>query len=355
MTTQKGRRERSGRRGDATSLRRARLSGNAAFLEGIDPSSRASISDHGRGQRTRALRCGAVLPLCSGPPGAGDVALAERTKRRWRAGRHGQGLVVLHHALLAYPGWDPWTEVTGIADRSFTYHPDQTLRVDVADGDHPITAGLASWEVTDETYIMEAPDADSHLLLTTTHPQSMAALAWTRAYHDARTFCCALGHDKKVYNDPAFVQSSSAAFTGAGACSPLPWLRSRSVRKGSHQCTDDRVERMEHSAAQAVDRIGLYEGFWSDTQQVWTSRGTFVRGNTSETTLALTSRSSGRSISPRISTRYPRWSRRRRRRSSRATATAPCCAATSCMTRPLSMWTLWSRIGAAGRSTSSRG
>jgi len=175
-------------------------------LEGIDPYVQ-SIDDLIMDAGNVRVLYDAVLfyHFVPGPPGAGDVALAERTQEALEElGDTGQGLVVLHHALLAYPGWDPWTEVTGIADRSFTYHPDQTLRVDVADGDHPITAGLASWEVTDETYIMEAPDADSHLLLTTTHPQSMAALAWTRAYHDARTFCCALGHDNKVYNDPGF-------------------------------------------------------------------------------------------------------------------------------------------------------
>lgn len=39
-------------------------------------------------------------------------------------GKPHQGLVVLHHALLAYPDNTIWSDMVGIADRRFGYHPD---------------------------------------------------------------------------------------------------------------------------------------------------------------------------------------------------------------------------------------
>jgi len=119
-------------------------------------------------------------------------------------GDTGQGIVVLHHALLAHPDWEIWSEVCGVSDRHFTYHEGQSLRVEVADAEHPITAGLEPWEMVDETYAMAEPDADSHILLATQHPDSMRALAWTRRFRDARVLCCALGHDSRAYRDPRF-------------------------------------------------------------------------------------------------------------------------------------------------------
>ena len=138
-------------------------------------------------------------------PGTGEHPLTERTRDALEElGDTGQGIVILHHALLAYPGWDTWSTLCGIGDRRFTYHEGQSLRVEVADPDHPITAGLASWDMVDETYVLPEPDPESHILLTTQHPQSIRALAWTRYYRDARVFCCALGHDVRAYNDPNF-------------------------------------------------------------------------------------------------------------------------------------------------------
>ena len=138
-------------------------------------------------------------------PDAGDDARGQETREALEVfGDTGQGIVILHHGLLAYPGWETWSALCGIGDRRFTYHEGQTLRVEVADRDHPITAGLDAWEMVDETYVMAEPDPDSHILLTTQHPQSMRALAWTRQFRDARVFCCALGHDSKAYADPSF-------------------------------------------------------------------------------------------------------------------------------------------------------
>lgn len=136
-------------------------------------------------------------------PGMGEDTRGQQTRDAVEMlGDTGQGIVVLHHALLAYPAWDTWSEVCGLRDRRFSYHPDQELRVDIADLTHPITAGLEPWDMVDETYVMSPPDPDCHILLTTQHPLSMTALAWTRQFRDARVFCCALGHDSRAFGNP---------------------------------------------------------------------------------------------------------------------------------------------------------
>lgn len=75
----------------------------------------------------------------------------------------GQGVVVLHHALSAWPGWEGWAEAIG---GRFLYLPGQLRgeqwpdsgyrmarhRIEVVEGDHPVCAGIESFEVDDELY-----------------------------------------------------------------------------------------------------------------------------------------------------------------------------------------------------------
>lgn len=91
-----------------------------------------------------------------------------------------------------------------IRDRSFGHHPEQTLRVEIASPEHPITRGMNAWEMADETYMMEEPGADSEILLTADHPSSMRAIAWARMYRHARIFCFQSGHDNLTWANPGF-------------------------------------------------------------------------------------------------------------------------------------------------------
>lgn len=115
-----------------------------------------------------------------------------------------QGLLMLHHALLAFPKSEVWSEIVGIQDRSFSYHGGQDVSVDIAQKDHPITKGLTPWRTVDETYLMAGAAGDSDILLTTTHPKSMQTLAWTRKYRNAPVFCLELGHDARAWSVPQF-------------------------------------------------------------------------------------------------------------------------------------------------------
>ena len=136
------------------------------------------------------------LPWYAGKPGAVLEYL----------GQTGQGIVVLHHALLAYPEWPAWSEIVGVRDRGFGFDIGQTIRVEVAAPEHPIVRGMAAWEMGDETYTMNEPGADSEVLLTVDHPRSMRNIAWARQYGKSRVFCLQSGHDHVTYEVPQFRQ-----------------------------------------------------------------------------------------------------------------------------------------------------
>jgi hypothetical protein len=115
-----------------------------------------------------------------------------------------QGVIILHHALLAWPELDAWAELVGLPDRSFGYHMEQTLRVEIADADHPITRGLEGWEMPEETYTMADAGPDNRILLTASHPLSLRTIGWTRQVGDAPVFCFQCGHDRRAWEHPTF-------------------------------------------------------------------------------------------------------------------------------------------------------
>lgn len=125
-----------------------------------------------------------------------------------RLGQTGQGIVVMHHGLLAYPAWQAWGNLVGISDRTLHgYSHDETMTLYIADPSHPITQGLTDWTLVDETYNMaNADDDDNHLLLTVNHTDSMQTVAWTRQYGTSRVFCLQLGHDNQSWGDAGFRQ-----------------------------------------------------------------------------------------------------------------------------------------------------
>ena len=125
-------------------------------------------------------------------------------------GESGQGIFMMHHSLTAFPRWKYWLDICGVGDTTRAFRPgppsrtDQKLLIEVADTQHPITAGLESWDMVDETYNFDDATEGSHVLLTTEHPESMRTIAWTRQHRNARVFCLQSGHDNQTYANPQF-------------------------------------------------------------------------------------------------------------------------------------------------------
>ena len=99
-----------------------------------------------------------------------------------RLGETPQGIVLLHHGIGAFQGWDAWDALCGMSDRRFEYFKGEQVRVHVADPTHQITEGVTDWEIVDEVYTLPEVGGDATVLLTTDHPRSTPTLAWTRQH-----------------------------------------------------------------------------------------------------------------------------------------------------------------------------
>ena len=115
-----------------------------------------------------------------------------------------QGVVVLHHSILAFPFSPLWRRWTDLPNLTHSVDPPEPITTEIADPDHPITAGLADWRMTDEIYRMGGPTAASRVLLRTSHPHSMRALAWARETGGQRVVCYQAGHDHQAWTHPAY-------------------------------------------------------------------------------------------------------------------------------------------------------
>ncbi|MSP13289.1 MAG: hypothetical protein EXR62_10080 [Chloroflexi bacterium] len=69
----------------------------------------------------------------------------------------------------------------------------------MANPHHPITQGLAAWQMVDEAYMMVNAAEGSNILLTAAHPKSMWTIAWTREFHGTRVFYRQSGPGNLVY------------------------------------------------------------------------------------------------------------------------------------------------------------
>ncbi len=119
----------------------------------------------------------------------------------------GQGIVILHHALLAWKDWGLWNELIGYDNRNFAFKEGLELKVAVAKAGHPIIKGIDSLEIHDEGYKLHGTyDGQGNVLLTTDHQDAMPQVAWARQHEKSRVFCLALGHDDQAWTNPGFVK-----------------------------------------------------------------------------------------------------------------------------------------------------
>lgn len=128
----------------------------------------------------------------------------------------GKGLLILHHAIAAYPQWPEYekilggryylqpTTVNGVKKPRCIAREGAHIFVHIADPNHPATRGLKDFEILDETYFGYDVAPDSHLLLTTTNANNAPSLAWSRTYAGARVLYLQLGHDHTAYENPNY-------------------------------------------------------------------------------------------------------------------------------------------------------
>lgn len=140
----------------------------------------------------------------------GDPALTGTpdapAERRGRDGllaylARGRPLLVSHVTSTSLRGIPEWEGVLGaVWVRGTSFHPDYGLaRIHVHPDRHPITAGLADFEVEDERYTDLRVLPDVVALASHEHEGREHLLIWARSYGNARIVYDALGHDTASY------------------------------------------------------------------------------------------------------------------------------------------------------------
>ena len=127
----------------------------------------------------------------------------------------GKGIVVLHHAIGDYVDWPWWYEsVTGVKyDKTLKWKHDQTMDVRVV-RKHPVTAGLDSFTIHDETYQGSTISGKAVALLETDNPISDKGVAWL-GLRD-RVVTIQLGHDHAAHENPNYRRLIKNAILWAG-------------------------------------------------------------------------------------------------------------------------------------------
>lgn len=135
----------------------------------------------------------------------------------------GKGVIVLHHALCSYNFWPDYPSIIGghyyqyqwekdgIQQEPSTYTHDVTFDVKVVDPNHPVTEGVADFQITDETYGNIDILPNVYPLLSTTEPSSAPLVGWTKEYRNSRVVTLTLGHDRNAWENPSFIQILSQA------------------------------------------------------------------------------------------------------------------------------------------------
>lgn len=130
--------------------------------------------------------------------------------------REGIGVVSLHHNLAAHFDWEEFRKILGgrfilrncqIDGKAYKQSPvshGETIRVLVADKNHPITQGVEDFDIKDETYGPFYVAEGVHVLLRTENPKNNPVIAWTHCYEKSPVFYLMLGHDRFAYQNPAF-------------------------------------------------------------------------------------------------------------------------------------------------------
>jgi uncharacterized protein len=140
--------------------------------------------------------------------------------------RSGGGLVLVHFACGAFQDWDEFGVIAGrVWDPNLRGHdPHGAFTVEIADADHPITAGLTAFETTDELYTCLAGETPIHVLATARSKvdQKDYPIAFVLQYGKGRVFHCVLGHDVKALANPPVGELFRRGTAWTAGLDPVP-------------------------------------------------------------------------------------------------------------------------------------
>lgn len=117
----------------------------------------------------------------------------------------GKGILLLHHSLFAYPGWDLWGNLVGFADRQ-NEHVFKPLDIRVKNRNHPILHGINDFSIIEEADSFGNPSNNVALLLSAQDQEGDTNIAWTNQYNSSKLFCLNLGHNQGTWTNPIFIE-----------------------------------------------------------------------------------------------------------------------------------------------------
>lgn len=124
---------------------------------------------------------------------------------------NGKGLVGCHGTA-----WNISERAVSLLGGHANWHPPfTTFTVNIAEGDHPITAGVEDFEVEDEIY-MSAWFPEIDILATAQWADKPHPMAWTKAYGNGRVFYTTLGHSADTFTRAGMQQLMTQGVRWAG-------------------------------------------------------------------------------------------------------------------------------------------
>lgn len=118
----------------------------------------------------------------------------------------GKGFFVQHLASASFPKWDEFGKLCGRKWVMGTsgHGPRSVFKAEIANKQHPITAGLSDFEIDDELYAKLQGSGDINILVTADSDWSKKTepLVFTLNYGKGRVVHNAFGHDRKALMTP---------------------------------------------------------------------------------------------------------------------------------------------------------
>lgn len=130
--------------------------------------------------------------------------------------RQGKPLVVLHHSICAFDGWEEYMHLVGgryFHDTSTvegtvylpsTYRHDINVPIRITDNTNPVTRGISDFQLFDEVYGGFYVEPGVTALLTTEHPESSPVIGWSHTYGNSRVVTIQPGHDTPAFQSPVY-------------------------------------------------------------------------------------------------------------------------------------------------------
>jgi hypothetical protein len=120
----------------------------------------------------------------------------------------GKGLVSLHFSCSSFQEWGEYAELLGrVWKKGVGGHgPRGKFTVNIKDAEHPITRGLADFEMDDELYAKLSGDAEIEVLATASSDWSkqVEPIVFVKPYGKGRVVHNVLGHDARARESASY-------------------------------------------------------------------------------------------------------------------------------------------------------